>query len=76
MTFPVLWAIEYQAVIYQALLVKFPSFSRSWDKKYPYAEEIKARFINPSQLASWLFYFSGQTCVMAYSLRFLQLIIH
>ncbi|HPF20682.1 MAG TPA: hypothetical protein PLC88_05020 [Syntrophomonas sp.] len=29
---------EYQAVIYQALLVKFPSFSRSWDKKYPYAE--------------------------------------
>jgi hypothetical protein len=30
---------EYQAVIYQALLIKFPSFSRSWDKKYPYAEE-------------------------------------
>ena len=30
---------EYQAVVYQGLLVKFPSFSRSWDKKYPYSEE-------------------------------------
>lgn len=30
---------EYQAVIYQALLIKFPSFSRSWDKKYPFAED-------------------------------------
>lgn len=29
---------EYQAVVYQALLIKFPSFSRSWDKKYPYPE--------------------------------------
>ena len=32
---------EYQAVVYQALLVKFPSFSRSWDKKYPYSEDEK-----------------------------------
>ena len=32
---------EYQAVIYQSLLVKFPSFSRSWDKKYPYGEKNK-----------------------------------
>lgn len=29
---------EYQAVAYQALLIIFPSFSRSWDRRFEFAD--------------------------------------
>jgi hypothetical protein len=30
---------EYQAVAYQALLILFPSFSKSWEKRYEFADQ-------------------------------------
>jgi hypothetical protein len=33
---------EYQAVAYQGLLVKFPSFSKSWERRFDYEDYRKA----------------------------------
>lgn len=30
---------EYQAVVYQALLITFPSFSRSWSRRYEFFDD-------------------------------------
>jgi len=29
----------YQAVAYQALLLQYPSFSKTWDSRYPYSQD-------------------------------------
>jgi hypothetical protein len=30
---------EYQAVAYQALLIVFPSFSKSWERRFDFADQ-------------------------------------